>query len=96
MKEARLDSSVEVHVGEPFRIGLRAEGTTGRRWDLSAPEAIAALDTVIEPPPLGFGARPMRYHIFECRAPGDYKIALRLHRPWETEGEHHVVRVKCG
>lgn len=98
MKEARLDGSVKVHVGEPFRIGLRMEGATGRRWDLSTPDAIQTVETITEAPQkagMTFGARPVRYHVFECIQPGDYKIALRLHRPWEADGEHHVVCVRC-
>lgn len=94
MKEARLDGAVEVRVDEPFELRLRAEGATGRRWALRAPNEIAEVESRTERA-AGFGARPQRYYVFQCKQPGEYRIELMLHRPWEDSGETHYVAVSC-
>ncbi|MDB5459448.1 MAG: Chagasin family peptidase inhibitor [Caulobacteraceae bacterium] len=94
MQEASLDGGVDVQVGEPFKVQVRAEGATGRLWEFKTPDTITAVETVTEPQS-GFGGRPTRWHVFRCEAAGEYLIKLRLHRPWESSGEDHVVRVVC-
>lgn len=86
--QARNGGTVEVKAGEPFRVQLNENPTTGYRWYLASP-ADAALrvveDTFDPAAPDKRGAGGMRHWTFTADRPAVVKLRFERKRAWEPQ-----------
>ena len=82
-----------LHRGEPFRLILPENTTSGYIWMIDEPasSSIVLLRQEYFPGNFGFpmmGAGGFRNLIFETIEKGKAELVIRLRRPWEPEEEY--------
>jgi len=79
--------TVDVPAGEPFRIQLSENPTTGYRWQLASPASteLRAVDDGFALSQDKPGAGGMRHWTFAADRPGVVRLQFDRKRAWETQ-----------
>lgn len=85
--QSRNGLAVEVPAGEPFRIELFENPTTGYRWHLVSPTdtALRVLEDSFEASQDKRGAGGMRQWTFSVDHPAVVQMQIERKRAWETQ-----------
>ncbi len=84
--QARNGETVDVAAGEPFRIQLYENPTTGYRWQLAPPaDAVRVVDDAFEVTQDKPGAGGVRHWTFTAERPAVVKLQFERKRAWETQ-----------
>jgi inhibitor of cysteine peptidase len=93
--------TVTLPPGDALVVELPENPTTGYRWELAGPGALAdRVSSDFDPPPPGLaGAAGVRRFTVHPPAAGSYQVELVLRRPWEQDApprERWAVTVVVG
>ncbi len=85
--QARNGGTVDVQAGEPFRIQLSENPTTGYRWQLASPPSaeLRVVDDAFEFARGKPGAGGMRHWTFVADRPAVVRLQFDRKRAWETQ-----------
>jgi inhibitor of cysteine peptidase len=81
------NGSVEIAVGDSFRLQLGENPTTGYRWRLDKDGApmLRTVEDSFEGSSGGLGGGGVRYWVFAAEQPGAAALSLELRRGWQPQ-----------
>lgn len=85
--QAHNNGSVDLFVGDSFRVQLSENPTTGYRWHFQshALPALRLIQDLFEASGSQPGSSGVRYWIFAADTPGSVELRLELRRSWQKQ-----------
>jgi len=88
LTQADNGRTIELHVGDQFKLSLRESRMAGYRWNVveKGEPVLTSVETKEQPRAPALGEPKMRAWQFMAEKTGSAHVYLQHRRPWETAG----------